>query len=388
MLELLATTEYLGGNGRTHVSARNYMEFLDRSCREIKERHVEARGSVSTVGINAMRHILGSAHIEEMFHMDSDFQRYMYLTDIRERLEDIISPNDGNGRVYREAFCTGPGTILEAVVPIQCEDYQILTPFDQGWEGWKNAQALRLLNHDSPEYTLMAMTDRLRFYKDSPTYAIFGIDIVILVLQWFHYCLDKGISGVEDEDPAPFLHDYVTVWLVTDAQDIWIRNRAHDLITDSGVSDPEDFVYNASFGYVGKRYPAFKDCILKIKTMVENRNLRAVDAFSSIPMPRGDYSSWLINRMRYAYIPNYRQFLWMKYLRDMEDIRLLFTMHGLQPKSPSSVSFRRMVYRELKSMKNSRFWDNCRQGDIREIVEQDFMTTFETAQFNLYADTM
>lgn len=372
MLQYYLRSALSGGNVR-YTRAYSYMEFITNELSRLRQRHFNGSG-LSTPGINLMEHILSLVNYDQLASFRNDYERYtLYLINLRSEFTEVIGPNSYS-KIWTGAFIYGNRT-KEVIVPVQCDDYFKYYPFGKTWDSWKSVQPLFLITHNSPEYTINVMQDVIKFDKRPPDYAFFGIDPIVLILQRYHYLEWCGQTKTNPLSTTDYLHKYVTINLMADCQDIWIRNRTLDMIqsTSTDYLTDDTFVYNPTFNYIGKQYERFSDAVNYISNLLASGNITPEDAFASLPMPTGYYNEWIQRRMHMLYVPEERQFQWILLARDMQDMFLLTGVFLLNKTNPQSITFYRNMYRTLTSVGRNHTWDQCKDSPLATQLGVSFM---------------
>lgn len=351
MLEFFIDTEYGRANRRT-FKVVEYMRSLKERCDLYAVRHMRGYGSRNSV-LDAFDMILGAVDYDQLRSMSSDYDRYnRYIEDMEPIFIQMLMDNRYT-KVWTDAMVESRN-VIESVVPINCTNYFSSLPMNKPFDKWLEIYPLRVIAHDSLEYTINVDDDRITFRKDPPGFVLFGIDIPTLILKYFHY--QEENPG--DDNRNIFLHRHVTVGLMYDLQDLWVRNRTAELIKGQPTAlDPNNYPYDSTYNYIGQQYDRLVESVAMIKELLSNGNMIPKDALNSLAMPGPVYySDWVKTRLDTMVTRQERQYLWIGALRDIYDIGILADLHEETIDRPTSTRFRSYIKRRLDRYEANNIW--------------------------------
>lgn len=307
-----------------------------------------------------------------------------YLQSEKKNLEGLFS-RVITGRNYANVFITKHlGKVPEYLIPV--EDVMTLSrlPFNSSWIEWSKVRPVKLVYHDSDEYTLDIITDQIRFRESVPTFAVFTIDVIALVLMYLSWLREQ-----KDKEPLPedelftsyFLHKYVISGLYYDLVDVWLLNQVKSVISGENVSDRyNDIERMQQYTFIGSRYvEAFEALELRVRQL-RDKAITADSLMNSDLMYtntiRG-YARDLIRRYPTDLTrPGY-------YLTLAKELPLLETIYGIyssERSNPLYPKLQREGGRKYKRILMTKPWNRCQYTPVAKKLE-DMFTSFGNRYF-------
>jgi hypothetical protein len=370
--------ENVASKGSTPLSKFEYyiMSLTNKKLQLIDR--LEKNFITEIPGARLIKHILGlvEQNILNTYITDIDklINYFLPNKDLFDGIYDTIRTN----KTYHRLFCS-PNNVFdpeEFILPISKANYIDELPLDKPWAYWQNEKAVRVINHDSNEYTL-DIKNGLRFYIDPPFFIIIGIDSIVLTFMYHKYLE----ANKEEEFPLQtFIYKFVLIPLLNDLQDIWIRNQINQIIdiVKSGeyekIDTLSDNVRNFSdYNYIGSNYKGvIKELTEPIKKLQQgNFNVKSVLESLHLSNPivsLYDHMTTVYNECR---LPELKQYEASMYLRDMLDVKLLLKLFLLNDSSSETKNLLIRIRRDLARFKRTKFWQNTKYDLIREIIRED-----------------
>ena len=210
-----------------------YQLFLKEQSKIIYERYMRFYKALGheTRGMSLLRYILQFADMDYMRRQSNNYDRYLYhVRFMKKPLEetfDRVRRGIGYSNMF---FSKNEFDTAEYLIP--AEDINSITnlPLETNdWSSWRKVRPLRLIAHDSNEYTINFVNDTFTYSDLPPSYAVIMIDVIALVFKYWswYYTQRQNEPAQKLAEDAPqqlFLHKYVLCDLIWDNADVWLLN--------------------------------------------------------------------------------------------------------------------------------------------------------------------
>ena len=326
MLQYIKTT-LTYGNKKYLPDWNRYIDSLLALARPIQYSHFNSYGS-STKGNNLLSMILAMLDLPYIDrHKDDTYLYSNYVRFIENDLDAIFS-KFSTGRTYFNMFITKNSlNTQEYLLPVNHGDYIRILPFNSHFNDWTKLRALRLIDHNSNEYTVSLVTDTITFKYNPPTYAVFTIDPIILVFQYKHFLYDLTLLP-ENRNTLYFIHKYVINPIFTDLIDIWLLrkiNTIFSLQTDIQYGDFSNILekYDISKGNISPGYKAAAQDIFFEKIKLIHGSTKPNDFLFSKTLSYGSINDRIRLLTEDTLIPDLHQYMHFIYLRDRALIKFI-----------------------------------------------------------------
>jgi len=358
----------------------NYLLTISVKKDELMVRHEMADG-YEHEGIGLLKHILSVVDIDYLKRINNDYERYtFYLKNIHKDLSNIFDTVATN-KTYKNTFIQrkGFGT-TEYIIPTERMNYIKDLPMGEEWDQWIDIKPIRLLDHNSNEYTLNVLQDRVSFKALQPSYAIISIDPIALAFMYYKFLDAHDFSS--PMSTQVFLHRYVISKFMDDLQDIWLRNQflsLFDIENEQEISklNINTIVFNNMYGFVGHQYKDAMISIYRVMDDVRQRKRRPETLIKSLILSRSSISDYMSDIYTKAHIPPLRQYMWQVYLKDMRWVEFILKTYMLQPDYVNTRNMIKKLRIETEKLVRTRFWTNIRHILTRNIVEEHFNEMYE-----------
>lgn len=356
------------------VKYENYLTTMIVRRTELLGRYMGAYGT-ETPGVRMLKHILGLVDIAYLKQLKNDYDRYtFYFKYIGKDLGDIIDAN-GSVSMRKEMFIHKHlFTAAEFIIPVSSEDHLKALPMMEDWEAWKDVRALRLVDHDSEEYTINTIQSNVRFRAIQPSYAVITIDPIILAFKYFKYRVAHEGDDADLITPQRFIHKHILNTLMMDLQDIWLRDQIInafyvDKLSDLRTQTPANTTYDNMYGYVGLQYRSAMGDIWRVVQELKSGRIKPNMFFDSVSLSTGSIKSHLITLLEENYIPPLRQFAWETYLRDMKWVELILLVYSANPNDVKGQTLRKAFRIKVNNLHRTQFWNNIHDIVTRTLVK-------------------
>ena len=357
-----------------------YVQALETYLRPLYRRHILAP-DVSTPGIALLRYILACVDWNYMEHQTSDYERYSYyLRHVRDNLENTFDHNTTGFRFFNTFTSRHLGKVPEFIIPVEDVTTISTLPLDKPWEYWVGVRPVRYLYHDSKELSFDIEKDRVRFYKDPPSYVVISIDVVALAFKWWKYLTSAPLEEEEDmKDQRRFLHKYVISGFYEDQLDIFLLHQLELLSDVSSIDDIEQYTAtivsaNNQYGYVGLRYNESCRVMYRELMKINSGNIRPSAICAS---PLLGYRKSIVQRVHQTLsdldVPRLRQYQFYRYLRDKGMISFILKLHQYKSQSVIYSRMQKVLKPRVQKAIRERIWDYVKDPIIKADLADELM---------------
>lgn len=358
-----------------------YVTTLTTRSTILRDRHLKAQG-YEAKGIQILKQIITLLDLPYLKKQSNDFDRYQnYFSNVQRDWMQIFDTNV-SGNMYRKTFIeSGIFDTTEFLLPVTAENHISILPLDQDWHDWETLRPVRIIDHDSHEYTLNVLKDRIKFKLDTPSYAVFTIDPLMLGFMYFKYLQSEDFTP--ELSPQIWLHKYVIINLDMDLQDIWLRNEISYLlglndIQDLDVYRPSNSAADSMYGYIGLQYETVMKKLYDTVEKLRSNRIRPEAFLNSIELTDRNFSTYCNDILTQTHIPHLRQYLWQRYVRDMKWVELIFKVFMTNKNYSNTKRMLKLLRIRVQRMERQRFWDHIRDGLVKEQIKQHFEETYLT----------
>lgn len=372
----------------TSRSIPPYQLWLKSQKGIIKERYNRLYGSIGheTRAVKMLRYILNFVDLEYLGRLANNYERYLYhLRYIKHSVDDIFDRVQ-RGRGYHNFFFSLNSFDTEEFI-LPTEDVNAITnlPMDtESWEIWRHVRPVRLVAHDSNEFTINFLNDNFHYTTIPPSYAVIQIDIVALALKywsWYNYGREFEVAKemAEQTPQLLFMHKYVLCDLVWDNANAWIINQLSRMLeyiqTHPANGSEREFNANsletdAQWGRIamnateGFRYLArlFSDTTTAIRpeAFISSKLLLDSTLYNRVDM--------LLNRLS---LPNLQQYQYLLWLRDKNLIKFIYGVYKLQPDLGATSQMNLALRRDFKRLVIRKPWLTCNNQLLKNQMEEE-----------------
>lgn len=325
-----------------------------------------------------LRQVMNNADYDWMMKTNDDIDIYQHhLRYIKTDLDNVFS-RVATGRDFKNHFISKRlGECNEFIVPVEDVSSFSRLPFGAKWDKWQHVSPVKIWYHDSPEFTLNIMHDRVNFTEAAPTYCVILVDTLALCMKyykWKRYGLNEEFRDKDTLTGQFFIHKHVICPMLYDLVDIWLLRQIVDMIDHSYDSEYvnrsyNDVVTNSQYGQVGLRYSdGMKSLSVELNNIKENRLYPNV--FLNSPLLLNSSITDRCNESLYKWsLSGLRQF---EYLDIMKDLELLKAVVGIHALNPQLNTYKRLMIeakRQYFRLLNRRPWNRCMNSDLANTIE-------------------
>lgn len=357
---------------------QQYVSAIETYRSPLYKRYLLA-ADVSTPGVSLLRYILSCVDWSYMRHQSSDYDRYMFhIRYIRDDLENTFDHITTGFRFFNCFTTKHMGKVQEIVIPVEDTTAISTLPFDRGWEDWIGIRPVRYLYHDSSELSFDIEKDRVRFYREPPSYVVVSIDVVALVFKYWKYLTDAP-TPEEDvgKDTRRFLHKYVFNGFFYDQLDTYL---IHQLVDISKIQAPDEIAHmtsrtktsNLQYGWVGSRYTESCSVMYKELQKIKSGNIRPSAILSSPIL--GNRRS-IVQRVHTLCntldVPRLRQYQFYRYLRDKDLFQFILSLHQYKSQEAVYKRIERTVKPKIQRLLRERIWTYMKDPVLRSRIQDE-----------------
>jgi hypothetical protein len=367
--------------GRVLPKLNEYIKTLNTKRLLLEERYTASYGNESNC-IKLLHYLLASDIMGDLLKKSSDIDRYF---DVIQPSEDDISnifDATSSGKIYQNMFIKKSAiTCEEYLLPVKTLNPLQYFPMDKGWSHWKKVRPVRLVDINSHELTFNTVGDQVYFKKDHPTYAIITIDTGALLLQYTNFLLEKDINH-DDVSLPTYIHQHVTISLVEDLQNLWLRNQYLKIIDAPYYStvretDVNKYITDVMYGHIGSEYTQSMIDIYSLIKQCKDGTMTPEMLIGSLQTSRGSVTWYLYDMVNHCSLPDLRQYMWMVYLRDIRWIELISKVYKLNRDYIGTRNLMNTLKREIPIIANMKIQNNIRSSRTRALLEVDMNTRLQ-----------
>ena len=382
------TRYYQLSTGRSLPRYTQYKHNLNLFVIRVFERFRRAYG-FETTAVAMLRQILSNVDYEWMLRTNNDIDSYQgHVRFIKPTLDNIFDPVMSGRSFTNMFFSKRLGKIEEYICPTEDINTLVTLPFGKDWNHWERVTPIKLWWHDSTEFSLNIMHDRVNFVQMAPTHAVLTIDTTALAYKYYYW---KYKGGYQDDNREPedatqqvFIHKHVICPLIYDLVNIWSLQQFRQVLVSTSLGEEDTTQYmdinkDSQYGQVGLLY---QSGIRGLATELEFVKRGAVLPITLINSPIL-FTETLQHRCtqtqhRWA-ISGLRQYEHIRVMRDIELVEGLAHLYQCNPTHPATKNFYRDLRIDTKRLLQRRPWTHCANRKIAAIVEERiyaFQTSF------------
>ena len=355
-----------------------YLDDLTILRNELHRRYMLNYGADSRC-LRILSMMAGETDINYLVKQKNDYDRYInYFFPSQQIWNDVFRPTK-NGRAYKKVFYKkGIYAPNEYLCPCDDVDHLKILPMNKPWEYWKHVKPVHIWYHDSNEYTLNMLENKIAFKHSIPTYSVVFIDSISLAFKYYKY-ITSDIPEEGEKSLHNFVHRHVLSLLFQDLQDVWITNQVLNSI--EMVKDPEneelmENIVNEKvdirYGFRGTRFKEAIDRLTSRIYLIKQGNNRPQNFLSSKIYPSGSIIDKINYSLIYLDMPHLRQYEYVSFLRDWKYFTILYELNKLNLSNPMYRNLCQELRIYVRRYKNSRFWNAIYDSSLRSKID-DYM---------------
>lgn len=333
------------------------------------KRHDEFMG-YDTRGMELIKKIYLDAHVDELLSITDPIDRYINgIFPMLDSLTRIFDPTVIGVHNFGSFIQSPIGKGVDYIIPVKPDRVLEMYPFGEGWDAWQTVSALTLLDCDSNELTFKAYQDVLSFSKDKPDYALFALDVALLVLQRTVYLSTVPVE--EQISEMDFIHKYVIYpCLIFDYPKIWLLNQYNNVLAGVSLDEGIKTELTSVYGMYGSQFDAFYLQIEKMRDDVTKGALKPDVMLSSLPlMDEESVSGYYKRIVATDGISPLRQYRWSEFLRDYKVLKIIIGVANLNPDFPKFSTFHSYLKRDFQYLAMSHPWTDLHNTKLRDVVK-------------------
>jgi len=320
------------------VTYNQYIDSIKNNeiLAQITHQYIEP---INTPAIRLISHVLRQIDIDYLNNCKNDIVRYnRYWMYIYESFKTIVERS--SNKAYRGLFMKNNDTSTnEYLIAISRDDYLTYLPFNESFDKWEYLQPIKILSHDSDEYTIDIKTNQFVFHDKQPTYAVIGIDLITLCAMFYSYIQEH------ENNPMKFIHRYIMPKLTSGMINIWILHQLIGLIDITDESNIKSYhaQQDMRYDYVGLRYKsAMVDLWKMIQSVKTGRH--PIVVFDSISMYDKKFSKHTDHMLQSNMIDFHKQRYWQLYIRDLLYIEFILKLYSVSTHPDKEKVFKKTKY--------------------------------------------
>lgn len=367
---------------------QTFLKAQETYIRGRANRIYESQGHESP-GIKLLRYILSFVDMSYLDQQANNYERYNYHVRFIQKDMMEIFDRVGRGRGYFNLFFKRSSFITEEfLLPILDVNTLTTLPLEtEDWYTWKSVQPLYLWSHDSDEFTINILNDRITFRSMPPSYAVEMLDVVALIFKyyiWYKYqrAYEPASELAEFTPQQLFLHKYVMSFYAWDLSNVWLLNQLNRLfdITDRDQLNSyssHSLQTEQQYGWVALNSRRGFECLWDLLYDLK-RNLRPEALFSS-KLLLGRKNVTLNERISYVdrrlAVPIHRAYEYYRWLRDKDILKFYVKVWSSRSNLPTAKRLFVNLRRDFNRVLLRRPWNTCNNVLLKNEIERE-MTEF------------
>ena len=344
-----------------------------------------------TPGVKLLRYILQFIDKNDLDLQNNNYDRYLYC--VRYVIDSILDIFDRTqrGRGYKNLFFRFNDSVYteEFIIPVNNRSCLTYLPMhSERWEDWKDVRVLRLWDHDSDEYSVNLMNDRLKFIHRPPTYAIETLDVVALIFKYYVWNKTQRLKEPNKElalhiPKQLFIHKYVICDLVWDETDVWLINTIYKAAHRSGEHLHDEFIAsnlretNQQWSWVAMTSREAFDALYQVIKQT-HVSVRPESILSSKILTKGTLMDRVDMCGREVELPNFRQYKYLSWLRDYKLVSIILQLYRYRPDLPIGARMRMYLKQDLTRDITRCVWNTCQSISLKEKIKNDMQSLVKT----------
>lgn len=338
-------------------------------------------------GVKLLRYILQFVDMNYLDQQSNNYERYTYH--LRYICRDLMNIFDKvkEGRGFRRLFFYSSSSmpVEEFLFPIEDINTIVNLPLDtESWDIWQHVKPLHIWNHNSDEYSINLLSDRIRFASFPPHYVIELLDVVALAMKYYIWYKYQRTNELAEEfallNPQQlFLHKYVVTDVIWDLADIWLLHKLRALLTDVRENnynlenyDAQVMQTDTQYGRIASYSRRGFESLYKLISMVKHNNINPEALLSSKTLMTGSIINRIIKTTKLS-LPVFRQYDYMRWMRDVDLIVLFKDIYNLRPNLPTTKRLNIHLRRMLNRFYRTKPWQYCNNIYLKEDIQQQLL---------------
>lgn len=378
MLEYLETHLATSTSPRT-LSKYNYFRSNLKLFVDDKLDQYYHNGVSYTYGIRLIRSICELVDLDYMQHsFINDIDRYLiYVQNLRnniiEKYDTVIS-----GSVYQRYYISKSYT-KEYITSIEDVNTLNYLPFNKDFNTWKDIEMLKIWWHDSDEFSLNLLSNKLKFDKQYPEKCLILIDPIGLAFLWYKFNIEVVPTLEKDTFlPVYFCHHYLYPKLYYQITDIWLLKQFNHLLSITDIEEVKsikntDIETNKQYGKIPVSYTEAMTELYKEFRLIEQGNIKSSAILNSkILLNSSIYDLYRQATTRWN-TDDTTQHLYLHILKDLDIFEIIFKLYRLFPKGANYDSLIRELKIQINRIYNKKPWNNARNISMKEYLKTRIM---------------
>lgn len=326
---------------------------------------------------------------KELNLLNNDFEIISYVSDLLEQNENLF---DGYNKFYVESgmfFTHFVDKIPECYLFVKNIVSYKFYPIGNEYSSWLRLTPIKLLSHDSNEYTIKLSKGRLNFSSFLPSYAFILIDLMTLMILWVKYQKIK-LSKKDDIDYHEFINNNILKNTIYHSQNAWLINLYSNIIStvysqidiDTNVKITKDdlFIFHDDmFNYIDTDLEKVIYEIQKLCIDIHNGAKEPKVVLNSIKLLNGmslnRYMVHINNLTQYRYSDSLE---WIVFLKDFKLFELLWNTYKLSSNRTEVKNFHRNIKMVKYKYNRLKIWDQIHDPFFKEHIKSKMIRYINT----------
>lgn len=362
-----------------------YQTFLNQEKKYLDKKYMtirEAQGHES-YGMRQLRYMLNFVDMNFLLGDINNYDRY--LAHLRFSYDGLIFGLDQSqtGKPLYGTYIGTPNNNLtkEYIFPVCDVDTITRLPLEyEDWVHWRHIKPLRLWSHNSYELTTQLTNTAILFTEDYPSYAVFTIDPMALILKyvmWRKYQQANEIASdlAEHAPDQFFLHKYVFAPLIYDLGDIWLLKQLTRVLQiehrDELLSfNVNQLQVNPQYGYIAGNCRQGFEYMWSSLVVPGSKTIRPETILSSRLLFSGSINDRMFYTENQLTLPMILRWDWCRVLRDYDTVMLFLLIWSMRKDLPTASRIITRMKLDIDNMYREQISSYCNNLELRLDIEQ------------------
>lgn len=331
-------------------------------------------------GVSKLRHVLNMVDYSWMGSRSLTDIYLNYLRHDKDSMDSVYS-QVMTGQHFTGMFINNKDT-SEYLIPV--DDFNTIhrLPMDDSWIYWKFMYPLRLHWVDTLELSFNVINSRVQYSRFPPSYAVFTLDPIMLVLKYIMWCREGKQDEFRPEDTLTqqlYIHKYVIAPLLYDLTDSWllqcVNMTMHNQFSPGRETTSTQFlkaIDDTQYTYFGVRFSdGFRTLANEVTDIIKNVHPRVL-ANSPLFLNKRSIYQKIYQYQELSPIAQLGHYEYLRIMRDIDLYKLTLDLYALNPDLPVSKSMMIEQRRQWKRIANRKPWQKCRNVNVAKIIEAKF----------------
>ena len=355
----------------------NILIYLNRHVRR-----TELSTGYENPGVSKLRHVLNMIDYKWVGSRSLVDVYMNYLRHEKDLIDGVFS-QVATGQHFKGLYVNSHET-SEYLIPVDDSNTLSRLPMEDNWIYWRIVRPLSLHWTDTLELSFNVINSRIRYSKEPPTYNVYTLDSIALILKYIQWNRDGISEEFRPEDTLNqqlYIHKHVIAPLLYDLTDCWLLKCIDMTIQNQFNPNRETTstlflraIDDSQYTYMGMRLTdGFRTLANEIQDVVKNVHPRVLmnsPLFLNRKSLYRKYSTYHHDKP----IATLGHYEYLNIMRDIDLYKLILSVYALNPALPVTKSMMIEQRRQWNRILNRKPWNKCRNSTVAKMVQMKFLT--------------